>query len=60
MSTKQEIESYELRALLKELEGATGSGTSMVTLTIPTKQLTKANNMLRQEFAVSANIKSRV
>ena len=58
MDSKQEIQRYELRTLLKELEDASGSGTSMVTLLIPPKQLMKANSMLRQEYAVSANIKS--
>lgn len=47
---------------LQQLEKVKGRGTSMITMTISTNAnaLVNATTLLRSEYAVSANIKSRV
>lgn len=59
-SSQTEMERFKLKKQLQELERASGSGTSMITLLIPPKQIPRASKMLTQEYAVSSNIKSRV
>ena len=60
MTTDQHIREFKLKKTVSELEAAVGSGTSMITLMVPPRQLLRANKMLVQEYSVSANIKSRV
>ena len=60
MTTDQHIREFKLKKTVSELEAAVGSGTSMITLMVPPRQLLRANKMLVQEYGVSANIKSRV
>jgi peptide chain release factor subunit 1 len=57
---EKQIEQVRLKKTIKELEAATGSGTSMISLFIPPGQLIRATKMLATEYGVSANIKSRV
>ena len=47
---------------LEKLENLTGSGTSMISMTIATntKALDNAVTLLNTEYGVAANIKSRV
>ena len=60
--TDKQINLLRMKKTVKELESATGKGTSMISLFIPpgNGQLTRANRMLTDEYRVSANIKSRV
>ena len=55
------IEQWRIRKLIKSLEAARGSGTSMISLIIPPQdQVVKVNKMLGEEIGTASNIKSRV
>ena len=55
------IEQWRIRKLIKSLEAARGSGTSMISLIIPPKdQVVQVNKMLGEEVGTASNIKSRV
>lgn len=55
------IEQWRIRKLIKSLEAARGSGTSMISLIIPPKdQVVQVNKMLGEEIGTASNIKSRV
>lgn len=55
------IEQWRIRKLIKSLEAARGSGTSMISLIIPPKDsVVQVNKMLAEEIGTAANIKSRV
>ena len=55
------IEQWRIRKLIKSLEAARGSGTSMISLIIPPKdQVVQVNKMLAEEVGTASNIKSRV
>jgi peptide chain release factor subunit 1 len=56
---KEKIERYRIKKLVKFLENAKGSGTSVITLYIPPKeQKAKINALLDKEFGLCSNIKS--
>lgn len=55
------IEQWKIKRLLRQLDNAAGSGTSMISLIIPPgSQLSKTNTMLTTEMGAASNIKSRV
>lgn len=55
------IEQWKLRRLIRQLEGAKGAGTSMISLIVPPKDdINRVNNMLTQEYSTASSIKSRV
>ena len=55
------IEQWRIRKLIKSLEAARGSGTSMISLIIRgTDSITDKNKMLGDEIGTASNIKSRV
>lgn len=55
------IEQWRIRKLIKSLEAARGSGTSMISLIIPPKDsVVQVNKMLAEEVGTASNIKSRV
>ncbi len=53
---------WRVRRLLRGLDGARGSGTSLVTILIPPggDRLAKTNRMLNDEVGAASCIKSRV
>ena len=54
-------EQWRIRKLIKSLEAARGSGTSMISLIIPPKDsVVQVNKMLAEEIGTASNIKSRV
>ncbi|MCJ1327554.1 Polypeptide release factor (eRF1) in translation termination [Thelotrema lepadinum] len=56
-----EIELWKMKRLIKMLDGARGSGTSMVSLILPPgDQISRATQMLAREYGTAGNIKSRV
>lgn len=56
----KQIKQRKLQSTIKQLEVASGKGTSMISLFIPPGQLHRATKMLTTEYGVSTNIKSRV
>lgn len=55
------IEQWRIRKLIKSLEAARGSGTSMISLIIPPQDaVIKVSKMLAEEVGTASNIKSRV
>lgn len=61
--TDKQVELIKIKRMIKDLETAHGRGTSMISLFIPpggNGQLVRVCKMLKEEYAVSANIKSRV
>ena len=58
--TNKQIELLRLRKTIQGLESATGKGTSMISLFIPSGQLIRANKLLNDEYGISNKIKSRV
>jgi peptide chain release factor subunit 1 len=55
------IEQWKIKKLIKSLEAARGSGTSMISLIIPPKdQISRIGKMLADEYGTASNIKSRV
>ena len=56
----QQVQLLRTKRLIQDLESAQGHGTSMISLYIPPGQLVRVSRMLRNEYAVAANIKSRV
>ena len=51
---------YELKRLIEELEKYQGYGTNLVSLYIPgNTDMADILNMLRQEYSISQNIKSK-
>ncbi|KAI6097919.1 peptide chain release factor eRF aRF subunit 1 [Pisolithus croceorrhizus] len=58
---EQNIQMWKVKKLIKSLNSARGSGTSMISLIIPPKdQISRAVAMLTQEYGTASNIKSRV
>ncbi|AHC54787.1 eukaryotic peptide chain release factor [Tunisvirus fontaine2] len=56
-----ELEIFRLKRLIKFLDSAKGSGTSLVTLALPPgEQISRAMTMLTNEHSTASNIKSRV
>ncbi|KAI5181889.1 peptide chain release factor subunit 1 [Nematocida sp. AWRm80] len=56
-----EVERWKMKKLLKQLQNARGSGTSMISLILPPKdQISRANKLLVEEYGTASNIKSRV
>lgn len=61
MADDAELEQWKLKTLVKRLDGATGNGTSMISLLIPPKdQVGRIQKLLTEEYGAAANIKSRV
>ncbi|KAJ2555379.1 translation termination factor eRF1 [Coemansia sp. D1744] len=61
MSGVSDLQRWKLKRLIKTLEAARGSGTSMISLAIPPKQqISQVVTMLTEEFGTASNIKSRV
>ena len=60
MQTQEAIEQLRMKQTIQRLKKAQGKGTSMISLYIPSNSHARVSNLLRQEYAVSANIKSRV
>ncbi|GLJ27730.1 hypothetical protein SUGI_0544180 [Cryptomeria japonica] len=59
--TDKNIEVWKIKKLIKTLESATGSGTSMISLVIPPRdQISRVSKMLGDELGTASNIKSRV
>lgn len=59
--TDKNIEIWKIKKLIKTLESATGSGTSMISLVIPPRdQISRVTKMLGDELGTASNIKSRV
>ena len=57
----QRIEIWKIKKLIKTLQNAKGSGTSMISLIIPHKdQINRASRLLTEEYGTASNIKSRV
>ena len=56
----KQIMLLRMKKRTKDLDDAIGHGTSMISLYIPPGQWVRATKMLAEEYAVSANIKSRV
>lgn len=55
------IEQWKIKRLIKSLDHARGSGTSMISLIIPPKdQISRISKMLADEYGTASNIKSRV
>jgi peptide chain release factor subunit 1 len=55
------VEQWKIRRLIKTLDAAKGSGTSMISLIIPPKdQVSRVVKLLNDESATASNIKSRV
>jgi len=55
------IEQWKVRRLIKQLEGAKGAGTSMISLIIPPgDEVSRVNKMLTEEYGTASCIKSRV
>eukprot|EP00388_Colpodella_angusta_P005356 GDKJ01016640.1.p1 GENE.GDKJ01016640.1~~GDKJ01016640.1.p1 ORF type:complete len:436 (+),score=126.76 GDKJ01016640.1:1-1308(+) len=55
------IEQWKIKRLVRQLDNAAGSGTSMISLIIPPgSQLSKTNDMLTKEMGAASNIKSRI
>ena len=60
-SEDNNIAIWKIRRLIKSLDAARGSGTSMISLILPPKsQISQAAKMLADEFGTATNIKSRV
>ncbi|TFK26449.1 translation release factor [Coprinopsis marcescibilis] len=58
---EQNIQMWKVKKLIKSLDSARGAGTSMISLILPPKdQISRASNMLTQEYGTASNIKSRV
>lgn len=56
-----DIELWKLKKLVKKLEDARGSGTSMISLILtPNEQLSRIGKMLTEEYGTASNIKNRV
>lgn len=56
---EKNIERYKIKKLIKQLEGARGLGTSVITVYItPKEQLARVVAMLNNEMGTAANIKS--
>jgi len=55
------IEQWKVRRLIKQLEGAKGAGTSMISLIIPPNdEISRVSKMLTEEYGTASCIKSRV
>lgn len=55
------IQQWKVRRLIKTLEAAKGSGTSMISLIIPPKDdISRVSKMLADEYGTASSIKSRV
>ncbi|CAE7943586.1 ERF1, partial [Symbiodinium sp. KB8] len=55
------VEMFKMKKLIKSLENARGSGTSMISLIIPPgTQIPQYTKMLQDEYGTASNIKSRV
>ncbi|PAV23332.1 peptide chain release factor eRF aRF subunit 1 [Pyrrhoderma noxium] len=60
-AAEQNIQMWKMKKLIKSLDSARGAGTSMISLILPPKdQISRASNMLTQEYGTASNIKSRV
>lgn len=58
---EEEIKQWKMKKLIKELNRARGSGTSIISLIMPPcEQISKVNKMLTDEYGTASNIKSRV
>jgi peptide chain release factor subunit 1 len=56
-----EIEKWKIKKLIKGLNGAKGSGTSMISIIIsPGEQISKTSSLLTNEMGTASNVKSRV
>ena len=61
IENNQTIEIWKIKKLIKTLQNAKGSGTSMISLIIPHKdQINRASRLLTEEYGTASNIKSRV
>lgn len=60
MEIQQLIEQIRVKRTVEQLREAEGSGTSMISLYIPSNAHARVTKLLREEYAVSTNIKSRV
>ncbi|XP_057817935.1 eukaryotic peptide chain release factor subunit 1-3 [Cryptomeria japonica] len=59
--TDKNIQIWKIKKLIKALETARGSGTSMISLVMPPRdQISRVTKMLGDEFGTASNIKSRV
>nr|WQM87034.1 conserved eukaryotic peptide chain release factor [Marseillevirus cajuinensis] len=57
----EDIERFKLSRTIKYLETLKGNGTSLVTLALPPgEQISRASQMLAEEYGTASNIKSRV
>ena len=59
-AVNKQIQQANLKRLIADLETAQGNGTSMISLYVPTNALTRVSKQLKEEYAISASIKSRV
>ena len=60
-SSDNDIETWKIKKLIKSLDAARGSGTSMISLILPPRsQISLAAKMLADEHGTATNIKSRV
>lgn len=58
---EQAIQQWKVRRLIKTLNAAKGSGTSMISLIIPPKdEISRVSKMLTEEYGTASCIKSRV
>lgn len=56
-----DLERVKIERLIKALTKARGNGTSMISLIIPSgDQISRASNMLTEEYGTASNIKNRV
>ena len=61
MSSDNNVEIWKIKKLIRTLDTAQGSGTSMISLILPPKsQISITAKMLADEFGTATNIKSRV
>ncbi len=55
------VQRWKIKKLVKTLDNARGSGTSMISLIVPPKdQISRVSKLLQEEYGTAGNIKSRV
>ncbi|KAJ6235467.1 eukaryotic peptide chain release factor subunit 1 [Anaeramoeba flamelloides] len=60
-SNEEDIKTWKMKRLIKQLRDARGGGTSVITLIVPPgDQISRVNRMLTEEHGKAKNIKSRV
>ena len=58
---EEKLKLWKQKKILIGLQNARGNGTSMISLILPPKeQISKAVQMLQEEYGTASNIKSRV